>query len=51
MRRQWPATITFSLVLCSAPVAARAQNDATATIIHIANAYTLVPNIARLTSS
>lgn len=38
-------------MLFSAPGSARAQNDATATIIHIANVYTLVPNITYRTVS
>ena len=46
MRKYCPATIAvLLLVLFGAPHFARAQNDVTATINHIANAYTLVPNI------
>ena len=47
-----PTTIAvLLLVLFGAPETARSQNDATATINHIANAYTLVPNITYRTVS
>ena len=52
MRKYRPATIAvLSLVLCGAPHSARAQDDVTATINHIANAYILVPNITYRTVS
>src|SRR5215211_2559357 len=51
MRKYWPVAIAvLSLVFVGAG-AARAQNDATAAINHIANAYTLVPNITYRTVS
>lgn len=50
--RKYGATIAaLSLVLVGAPDSARAQNDATTTLTHIANAYTLVPNITYRTVS
>ncbi|OFW20919.1 MAG: hypothetical protein A3H97_10240 [Acidobacteria bacterium RIFCSPLOWO2_02_FULL_65_29] len=50
--RKYGATIAvLSLMLVGAPDSARAQNDATTTINHIANAYTLVPNITYRTVS
>ncbi|MQA31103.1 MAG: alpha/beta hydrolase fold domain-containing protein [Luteitalea sp.] len=45
------AIAVLSLVLVGAPGSARAQNDAATTINHIANAYTLVPNITYRTVS
>jgi acetyl esterase/lipase len=52
MRKHCPATIAvLALVLFGAPASARAQNDVTTAIIHIANAYTLIPNITYRTVS
>ena len=52
MTKYCPTTIAvLVLVLFGAPDSARAQNDVTATINHIANMYTLVPNIAYRTVS
>jgi len=51
MRRYWAATITISLMLFCTAAPAQAQNDSTATIIHIANAFTVVPNITYRTVS
>ena len=46
------ATIAvLSLVFFGAPDSVGAQNDVTATIVHIANAYTLTPNITYRTVS
>jgi acetyl esterase/lipase len=45
------AMAVLLLVLFGAPDSARAQNDVTATIVHIANTYTLVPNITYRTVS
>lgn len=50
MRKYCRVTIAV-LVLFGAPASARGQNDATAAIIHIANAYTLIPNITYRTVS
>ena len=47
-----PTTIAvLLLVLFGAPGSARSQNDVTATLNHIANSYTLVPNITYRTVS
>jgi hypothetical protein len=47
-----PTTIAvLLLVLLGVPETARSQNDGTATINHIANAYTVVPNITYRTVS
>ena len=52
MRKSCLATIAvLALVLFGAPDSARAQSDVTATIIQIANAYTLTPNITYRTVS
>jgi acetyl esterase/lipase len=52
MPKYRPTTIgVLLLVLFGAPDSARAQNDVAATINHIANAYTIVPNITYRTVS
>ena len=52
MRKHRLEAITaIALVLCRAPDLARAQGDPTATIVHIANRYQLIPNITYRTAS
>ena len=51
MRSYSAATITIWLMLFCAADPAQAQNDSTGTIIHIANAFTVVPNITYRTVS
>jgi|SRR4029453_9206648 acetyl esterase/lipase len=47
-----PTTVAvLLLVLFGAPDSARSQNDVTATLNHISNVYTLVPNITYRTVS
>jgi acetyl esterase/lipase len=46
-----PAIPVLSLVLIGAPAVARAQPDPTATIVHIAHTYQVIPNITYRTVS